>query len=181
MKNVERATIILAMLVAPLLTASAQAQTNAAVPADVASPEAIVLALYETVQREPGENYDWPRMRTLFLPTAAMIPAVEQTGGEFRVLTVQDFVDWIDAGTVVGGANDRGFQEEQIAQRVERFGDIAQVFSTYQKHFWGDSNILGRGINSIQLVNKDGRWWIVSVIWDEERGAGPLPARYLTN
>jgi len=180
MKTVARPTITLAILLLPFLAGSAQAQTRAAAPADVASPETIVLALYETVNREPGRNFDWVRMRTLFLPTATMIPAVEQTGGVFRILTVEDFINWIDQNTVVGGANDRGFQEEQIAQHVEQYGDIAQVFSTYQKHFWRDTNILGRGINSIQLVNNEGRWWIVSVIWDEEVGAGALPARYLT-
>jgi hypothetical protein len=39
--------------------------------------------------------------------------------------------------------------------------------------------VLGRGINSIQMVRKDGRWWITSIIWDEETGAGPVPAKYL--
>jgi len=38
---------------------------------------------------------------------------------------------------------------------------------------------VGREINSIQMVRKDGRWWITSIIWDEETGAGPVPAKYL--
>ena len=36
---------------------------------------------------------------------------------------------------------------------------------------------VGREINSIQMVRKDGRWWITSIIWDEE--TGPVPAKYL--
>ncbi len=39
--------------------------------------------------------------------------------------------------TVGGGENDRGFQEEEIARRVVRYGDVAHVLSTYQKHYWG--------------------------------------------
>lgn len=162
-----------------LLAAASPASAQTAAPADVATPEAIVQALYETVQRAPGESYQWDRMRSLFLPGARMIPNTEQTGGEFRVLTVEEFIAWIDGATVVGGADDKGFAEEQIASQVERYGDIAHVFSTYQKHFHGDTTILGRGINSIQLVRRDGRWWVTSIIWDEETGAGAIPARYL--
>jgi hypothetical protein len=44
--------------------------------------------------------------------------------------------------------------------------------STYEKRRWGQTQVLGRGINLIQMVRKDGRWWITSIIWDEETGAG---------
>lgn len=154
------------------------AQTNTVRPSDVDSPESVVRALYETVNRRPGERFGWDRLRTLFLPNAMMIPSRGQTGGDFRMLTVQQFTDWVDDHTVIGGAGDQGFQEEQIASRMERYGDIAQVFSSYQKRYWGASQILGRGINAIQLVHSDGRWWIVSIVWDEESDAGPLPERY---
>ena len=162
-----------------LFSPEAPPQQMQANPADVASPEALVHALYETVTRRPGEPFDWARQRTLFLPTARMIPNPEQTGGDFRVLTVEEFIAWIDAGTTVGGPNDPGFQEEEIATRIERYGDIAHAFSTYQKHFYGSDQILGRGINAIQMIRRDGRWWVTQIIWDEESGAGPLPPRYL--
>lgn len=161
-----------------LASQPAATQVIPARPSDVASPEAVVKAMYETVNRRPGEPFDWPRLRTLFRPGATMIPARSQTGGEFRVLSVEQFIAWVDEHTVVGGAGDPGFQEEAIAQRVEVYGDIAQVFSSYQKRFWGASEVLGRGINAIQLVRTDDRWWIVGVAWEEEDGAGPLPAAY---
>lgn len=166
----------LAALLVPL---ALSAQTPAANPADVATPEAVVKALYETVGRAPGARYNWPRMRTLFLPGALMLPNPEQTGGTARVLSVEDFVTWIDGATTYGGPNDRGFAEEQVHAVVERYGDIAHVFSTYQKHLWKDPNILGRGVNTIQVVYRQNRWWIVAISWDEENAAGPLPAKYL--
>ena len=73
----------------------------------------------------------------------------------------------------------QGFVEEQIAIDLEVYGDIAQAFSTYQKHVWESDEIQGRGINSFSLVRNDGRWWIASVAWDEEVGAGPVPDEYL--
>jgi len=62
---------------------------------------------------------------------------------------------------------------------TEQYGDIAHVMSTYEKHRWGDTTVIGRGINSIQMIRKDNRWWVTSIIWDEETGAGPVPPKYL--
>jgi len=173
-------TRIAALMVALSSPVAVQAQNAPrANPADVASPEALVRALYETVTRKPGEPFDWQRDRSLFLPTARLIPNTEQTDGSFRVLSLDEFIAWVDEHTTVGGPEDKGFQEEEIATRIERFGDIAHAFSTYQKHFYGSGEILGRSINSIQMVRHDGRWWVTQIVWDEETGAGPLPARYL--
>jgi hypothetical protein len=155
------------------------ATAQVAAEADVASPEAIVLATYASIQRAPGENFQWDRFRSLFAPDALLIPNTEQRGGEFDVISPEGFISWIDSVTTIGGPTDKGFAEEEIHHVVERYGDVAQVFSTYQKHFWEDDEILGRGINSFQLVQNGGRWWIVSIIWDEETGAGPIPADYL--
>lgn len=159
-------------------TATQSATTAPADPADVADPQSLVNALYQIMARRPGERFDWQKMRPLFLPSARLIPNTEQTGGEFRVLTVDEFTDWIDRVSVIGGPDDHGFQEEEIATRIEQFGDIAHAFSTYQKHFHGSDDILGRGINSIQMVRMNDRWWVSQIVWDEESGAGPIPERY---
>ena len=149
--------------------------------ADVSSPESIVAATYASIARAPGENYDWDRFSSLYLPGAMLIPNTEQRNGQFDILSVQDFIDWIDEFTIpiIGTDQDRGFSEDGISNTIERFGDIAHVFSTYEKHFWGDDRNLGRGINTFQLVFNEDRWWIVSIVWDEESGAGPIPDQYL--
>lgn len=169
--------LALAGLAAPVAPAFAQADPR---PEDVASPDAIVLAAYAAIAHAPGEPFDWPRFRTLFLPEARMVPNTEQRQGAFDVLSVEEFIAWIDEVTPPpGSADDHGFVEEQVKAVVERYGDIAHVFSTYQKHFWGSDEILGRGINSFQLVHDGSRWWIAGIVWDEEEGAGPIPPAYL--
>ena len=148
-------------------------------PDDVDSVESIVRAAYEAIQRAPGEDFDWDRFRTLFVPQATLIPNAEQSpGGTFTVYSPESFITTMDSYTTVGGPSDRGFAEEGVHLEVHRYGDVAQAFSTYQKHFWGDDRILGRGINSFQLVYHADRWWIASIAWDEENGAGPIPAEY---
>src|SRR5688572_20863305 len=167
--------LVLGTLLALTSAAAALAQLGPRA-GDVESPEAIVLAGYDAIAHAPGEPFDWPRFRSLFLPHARLIPNTEQREGSFDVLSVEEFIAWIDDVTPAPGSeNDHGFVEEQIAAEVVRYGDIAHVFSTYQKHFWGSDQILGRGINSFQLVHDGQRWWIAGVVWDEEDGAGPIP------
>lgn len=160
------------------LAAQATAQTGPN-PGDVTSPEAIVQATYEAIQRAPGADYDWARMRPLVFPQTLEIPNTEQTGGKLSVHSPNEFQRIVDSYTTVGGANDKGFQEEQTHAVIHQYGDVAKVFSTYQKHFWGEDQILGRGINAFQLVRQpDGQWRVVSIVWDEESGAGPIPESY---
>jgi hypothetical protein len=149
------------------------------IPSDVESPRAIVLATYAAVAREPGKPYDWTRFRSLFQDGALLIPNVEQTGGVFTPLTVDGFIAWVEGMTDPASPADRGFLEGEVHRIEERYGDIAHVFSTYEKHFWADETVLGRGVNSFQMVRHDGRWWITAIIWDEPTGGEPIPERYL--
>lgn len=158
-------------------------QGQTADPADVSTPEAVVDAAYESLIRAPGESFDWDRFRSLHLPEALLVPNLAQTGGAARVMTVEEFIDWVDAfyeeNVPIGSPDDKGFAEEGIHLVKHEYGDVAQVMSTYVKHFHGDDQILGRGINAISMVRRDGRWWILSTAWDEENSAGPIPAEYL--
>jgi len=169
------------MFMAAALYAAAPLAAQGPRAEDVASPEAVVRATYDAISRAPGAPFQWERFRSLFLPEARLIPNTEQTGGRFTVHTVDSFITWIDDGwkRVIGTPQDRGFAESHVAGITEQFGDVAHVFSTYEKHIWNDKNVVGRGINSIQLVKKDGRWWISSIAWDEEPAAGQVPAKYL--
>ena len=36
-----------------------------------------------------------------------------------------------------------------------------------------------RGINSIQLLKDQGRWWVVSIFWMAETEEFPIPSEYL--
>jgi len=157
----------------------AQEEPPEAIASDVASPRAIVLAAYAAIAREPGKDYDWYRFRSLFLEGALLVPNIEQTGGVFTPLSVDDFIDWLDRFTDPASPQDRGFVEGEIHRVEERYGDIAHVFSTYEKHYWGDETVLGRGVNSFQMVRHEGRWWITAIIWDEPTGGDPIPERYL--
>ena len=148
----------------------------AAAPADVASIDAIVAALYDVISGPAGQPRNWARMRSLFIPGGRLMPTGPRPGATataMRVLEVNDYI------ALSGPQLERvGFREREIARRTEQFGHIAHVFSTYEGRSATDSTVV-RGINSIQLMNDGTRWWVVSVFWEAERPDNPLPAQYL--
>ena len=75
---------------------------------------------------------------------------------------------------------ENGFYEKEVARRVEQFGQIAHVWSTYEsRHNPHDPEPFMRGINSIQLFNDGRRWWIVSIYWQQESDVDPISEKYL--
>jgi hypothetical protein len=149
----------------------------AADPKDVASIDAILAALYDVISGPAGAPRDWQRMRSLFLPGARLIPTAHQADGTTaaRVLDVDGYIE--RAGKAFAT---QGFYERGVANRVEQFGRIAQVFSTYEaRHAAKDAKPFLRGVNSIQLMHDGRRWWVVTVFWQAEDAQTPLPDKYL--
>lgn len=150
--------------------------TSAAWQQDVASVDAIVAAMYALISGPPGER-DWDRLRHLYLPGARLIPTGARPNGDtgLRVMDVEQYID-----SVRRHLAQQGFFETEIARRTERYGALVHAFSTYEsRHAAGDPQPFLRGINSLQLLWRDGRWWVVTVFWDNESPANPIPARYL--
>lgn len=159
--------------------AAAAAPAKATPPArkeDVESMDAILGALYNVISGPAGQARDWDRFRSLFTPGARLIPTGRTPEGQprIRVIDPEGYI------TNSSAALQQGFFEKEIARKVDRFGGIAQVFSTYEaRRTANDPKPFVRGINSIQLYFDGTRWWIVSVYWEAERPDSPLPAQYL--
>ena len=142
---------------------------------DVESIEGIVKALYEVISGPAGTR-DWERERTLLHPAARLMPTRPESSG--AVVDVFDCDGYIASRSPFFAAND--FYEMEVANRVERFGNIAHVWSIYEyRRSPDDAAPFGRGINSIQLFHDGSRWWVLSVLWDNERPGNPLPEEYL--
>jgi len=149
-------------------------------PDDVKSMDAILAAIYDTISG-PAGGRDWDRLRSLFHADARLIPCVRATQGQdkpatkARVSTVEEFIKIIEPRVKA-----EGFFEREIARRVERFGAVAHVFSTYEsRHTANDPQPFARGINSIQLFFDGTRWWTVTIFWDSERPGQSIPEDYL--
>lgn len=150
----------------------------AARPADVASADAILAALYDVISGPAGHARDWTRFRSLLAPNARLMPTRPRTfgGTELVVWSADDYIR-------MAGPNleANGFFEREIHRVTEQFGDIVHVFSTYDSRRTADpaEKPFARGINSIQLLRDGGRWWVVSIFWQSERADSPIPPKYL--
>ena len=149
--------------------------TPPAKPEDVGSIDAIIAALYDVISGPVGQARDWDRMRSLFVPGGRLMPLGQRPGGGVgvRIMEVTDYI-------ALNGPNlERvGFREREIARRLERFGSLAHVTSTYEGRLETEGTTI-RGINSIQLMHDGTRWWVISVFWQAENPSLQLPPEYL--
>jgi hypothetical protein len=152
-------------------------------PADVASIDAIITAAYDGISGPAGKKRDWDRERSLYIPGARLIPTAMKAGADQNedvdlaphILDVDAFIARIEPFF-----EKSGFYEKEIARRIEQFGQIAHVWSTYESRYnENDPEPFMRGINSIQLFNDGNRWWIVSIYWQQESAEQPIPEKYL--
>lgn len=147
-------------------------------PRDVGSIDAIITAAYDSISGPAGQKRNWARERSLYYPGARLIPTAkpgENDGLAPQILDVDGFIARVEpyfAGN--------GFYEKEIAKRIEQFGHIAHVWSTYEsRHTPDDPEPFMRGINSIQLFHDGSRWWIVTIYWQQESAEHPIPRKYL--
>lgn len=161
------------MLMLAMHAAHAQPQAN---PDDVATIAAIIDASYEVISGEAGEQRDWDRERSLFYPGSRHMPTSTDSTGlhSAQILSVEEFITRVNPYF-----EQQTFYEYEIARRVDRYGNIAQVFSTYAWSREKGGPVGGRGINSFQLMYDGTRWWIMSILWQQESEDFPIPEAYL--
>jgi hypothetical protein len=147
-------------------------------PREVASIDGVITAAYDVISGPAGKKRDWDRERSLYYPGARLIPTAKPgTNSDLapQMLDVDGFIARVEPYFA-----EHGFYEKEIARRTEQFGNIAQVWSTYEsRHNPDDPEPFVRGINSIQLFHDGARWWIVSIYWQQESPEHPVPEKYL--
>ena len=143
---------------------------------DVASIDGLIAAFYESTAGPAGQPRDWDRLRSLCNPATRFVASRPMGDGRAAVfaLTIEDYIQHNRTYFEKGG-----FFESEVARRVEAFGNIAHVWSTYESRRSKDAEAYSRGIYSIQLLYDGQTWSIISVFWDHERPENPLPDKYL--
>lgn len=146
-------------------------------PADVESIDAIITAVYDVISGDAGEARNWDRWHTLFAEGATLSAVGQRPDGSVGrvVMTPGSYVE--RSGAIL---ERDGFVEAEIGRTTENYGLIAHSFSTYVSfRSRADTEPFARGINSFQLMNDGDRWWVVSVFWQGESPAHPIPERYV--
>ncbi len=143
-------------------------------PEDVKTMDGILRGIYDVISGPAGER-NWKRFRSMFLPQARFTQVGKDEAGNIFIISwgVDEFIR--DASEVFAK---QAFYEAAIVNRPETYGNMTQVFSSYESRNAPAGKPFERGINSIQLLNDGKRWWVVSIFWNSERPDNPLPARF---
>jgi len=169
------------ILTATILTCSCQlifSQTGVKDYSEhVNSIDNITETLYSVISGDKGVERDWDLFNYLFKPDAKLMPSRASKEGvvDISYLSPQDYIDRSGPWLI-----ENGFHEKEIYRVTETFGNITHLFSTYAA-FKNSKDIepFMRGINSIQLLYDNERWWIVNIYWQAESDEIHLPEKYL--
>lgn len=159
-------------------SAKGQSSIIQTVPTALTTADGVVKKLYEVISGPAGQRRDWDTFRQLFRSEARLNALSKDREGKvrFSTMAIEDYIR--NAGP---NFEQNGFFEREINRITEQYGDMVHIFSTYESRRTIDGAVFSRGINSIQLIQKDGRYWIVNILWNNESAEQPIPAKYLKN
>jgi len=136
--------------------------------------ESVVEGFFAAFRSGPEAAAAAAVLRDLLLPEAVVVRTCGLTP---TVYDVEGFiaprVELLSSGRL------EDFREWPTQHRVDVFGDIAQVWCSYEKE-WLEDGVRkdGRGMKSIQLVRTDHGWRIAAAVWDDERPGLSMPASH---
>lgn len=134
---------------------------------------ALTAGFFDAVTFAPGERPDYHAIRDLFIAQGLLIKNI----GEPEITTVDEFIAprqaLVDSGELTE------FEEGELAQVTELFGNVAHRMSTYFKRgVQGGVRFEARGVISTQFVFTPSGWRMSSMAWDDERPGLVMPDRY---
>ncbi len=125
--------------------------------------DSVIAEMYDSICFEAGERPDWKREAEIYAPGARMVRINDDGIFEFDLESYRaNFEAMIDSGDMPS------FWEGELWRDTQQFGDMAHVLSAYETRRSRGGEVLNRGVNSIQLFRRDGRWWISAMVWRRE-------------
>lgn len=134
--------------------------------------DSVIDEMYGMVSFEPGQRPDWKREDELFAPGARLVRVTDDGVFEFDLQSYRKNID-----DLIASGKMPGFWEAEIWREAREFGEVAHVLSAYESRTSRNGQFLGRGINSIQLFRRNGRWWISAMLWRREGKDVKIPDR----
>jgi hypothetical protein len=139
-----------------------------------AALEALTDAFFRAVSFETGQRPAYAKIRDLFIEDGKLIRNSSELP---EISNVEEFIasrqGLVDSGALTA------FEEVEIAETTEVFGNIGHRFSTYEKRgtMHGEA-IEGAGLISTQFIRSPTGWKMSSMAWDDARPGLAIPDRY---
>jgi hypothetical protein len=139
---------------------------------EFATLDGVFEALYGSISGPPG-GQDFELSRRIFHPDARLVRTRLDEQGEPVAFSFS--VDEYEAN-VRGLLADMPFYEIETERRSVRFGNVAQAFSAYEARTAPEGGeLIKRGMNLAQLYHDGRRWWLMHLLWDDEREGVTVP------
>ena len=139
---------------------------------EFATIDALMTALYSSISGPLG-GQDFDLSRRLQHPDVRLVRTRLDEQGRPIALSFSGEAYEANARTLLAG---QPFHEVETERRVVRFGNIAQVFSAYEARTAPEGGeLIKRGMNMAHLYNDGRRWWLMHLIWDDERDGVAVP------
>jgi hypothetical protein len=133
----------------------------------------VIDAVYATLSGPAGDR-DWDFRSEFFHPDAKFVrTGVDEFGASWlKIMSLDEYREEVAPFFKIVP-----FYEIELERHVEQFGNIAHVWSVYEERRAPEAPVVERrGVNSIQLFrDKDRRWRVLSIAWDNEREGVRLP------
>jgi hypothetical protein len=139
-------------------------------------PETVVTEIYKLVSFEGGTTPDWERVKSLFVDKAVIV--LRTSVDSMKIVDTQGFVDLFIKDIERYGLEKTGLQETIISLKPMAFGDFAHVFVVYEARVSDSPIPPQRGVDSFQMVKKDGQWRIVSIVNEVPVQGNPIPESF---
>jgi hypothetical protein len=121
-----------------------------------------------------GERPAYGELRDLFVEGARLTKTSDAVPDS---ATVDAFIGPRQASVDSGAL--ASFEEVEVGEITEIFGNVAHRFSTYEKRgILNGVAINARGAISTQFIRTPDGWRMSSMAWDDERAGLELPSRY---
>lgn len=134
-------------------------------------------ALYRVVSASPGDR-DWESIRHYYHPDARLVrTGLNPDGSAFAlVMSLDAYIENVNSLLA-----EVQFSEVELTHEAIVFGNVARLTSVYEFTRRSAAGVQrGRGVNFFTLIQQDGRWLIMSIVWDNERPGLSLPASLLS-
>jgi hypothetical protein len=139
---------------------------------EFATIDQLMTALYSSISGPPG-GQDFELSRRLYHPDVRLVRTRLDEAGKPVAFSFSGEEYEANAKALLAGLP---FYEVETDRRVVRFGNVAQVFSAYEARTAAQGGErIKRGMNFAHLFNDGTRWWLMHLIWDDEREGLEVP------
>ncbi|HJQ32517.1 MAG TPA: hypothetical protein VJ866_10065 [Pyrinomonadaceae bacterium] len=127
--------------------------------------DALTKSFFDVFSNRGGKAPKLDALYGLCLPEAIVLKACDDVPA---VYSLREFIE--PRVRLLSGGQLQDFFEEELAERTDIFGNVAQRFCSYRKSgLLSGERFETKGMKCLQFVKSSGRWFISAVAWDDER------------